>query len=167
MPFSFRVASFNVENLFDRAKLLNFEDNTEADPLLKKVDELRSALQRKTYDKPFILKLYKELKEFINVVEVREKLFDRFKKKVVADGVDDWSGFIEFKREKFSEPARTNTAKVIGAVNADVFCLVEVESRPVLKHFCGEKLPSGGNFKPYPHLMLVDGNDREALTWLS
>jgi endonuclease/exonuclease/phosphatase family metal-dependent hydrolase len=159
MALSFRVASFNVENLFARAKLLNFEDNAAADPYLKKVDELRKALSQKTYDKPSILKLYKELQDYIDIVEVREKLFDSFKKKVVANGVGEWSGFIQFKREKFSDEARTNTAKVIEAVNAEVFCLVEVESRPVLKNFSADKLPSGGTFKEYPHLMLVDGND--------
>ncbi|HEX8691861.1 MAG TPA: endonuclease/exonuclease/phosphatase family protein [Longimicrobium sp.] len=159
MPTRFRVASFNVENLFERARLLNFDDNAQADPLLARVEELRQELKRKTYDKEKILKLYHELKEWIEIAEVRGKLFDRNKTQVKADGVDDWGGFIDFKKERFTEEARANTARVIRTVNADICCLVEVESRPVLKHFCIDRLPKKGTFKDYRHLMLIDGND--------
>lgn len=163
MTTPLRIASFNVENLFSRAKLLNFEDNAEADALIARLRELRRELSRKEYDRKMILELYAGLKEFVEVVEVRGKLFNRFRTKVVAGGVDDWGGFIDFKRAKFSEAARTSTARVLREVNADVCCLIEVESRAVLKHFCIDRLPRTSKFRPYSHHMLIDGNDNRGI----
>lgn len=163
MPTKLRFASFNVENLFSRAKLLNFEDNAEADKLLARLGELRRELSNKAYDGKKILGLYEGLKDYVEVVEVRGKLFNRDKTKVVAAGVDDWGGFIDFKRAKFVESARANTARVLREVNADVCCLVEVESRPVLKHFCIDRLPRSGSFETYTHHMLIDGNDNRGI----
>ena len=162
MP-TLRIATFNVENLFERAKVLNFHNNITGDKKLVRISELQDELAKTTYDKPAILKLYNELKEYITVVETREKLFDRSKKKVVVNGRNDWDGFISFKPEKFTEDARKNTAKVIRSVNADICCLIEVESRPVLKHFFADRLSSTGNFEKYSHLMLIDGNDTRGI----
>lgn len=163
MPTPLRVASFNVENLFSRARLLNFEDNAEADALIVSLGELRRELSQKAYDRPKVLKLYGGLKEFVEVVEVRGKLFNRYRTKVVAGGVDDWGGYIDFRRAKFSEAARASTARVLREVNADVCCLVEVESRPVLKHFCIDRLPRTSKFQSYTHHMLIDGNDNRGI----
>lgn len=163
MPTQLRVASFNVENLFSRAKLLNFEDNAEADELIVRLGELRAELSQKTYDRRKILKLYGALKAYVEVVEVRGHLFSRDKRRVVAAGVDDWGGFIDFKRAKFTETARASTARVLREVDADICCLVEVESRPVLKHFCIDRLPRSGKFETYSHHMLIDGNDNRGI----
>lgn len=153
------IGTFNVENLFSRAKLLNFRNSGVGNKHLAKVGEFQKELKKATYDKQRILQLYRELKEFIEIVEVREKLFDRYKKKVLAGGAKDWDGFTSFKKDEFSEEARKNTARVIREVNADVCCLVEVESRPVLKKFCQDRLPTQGKFTKYSYHMLIDGND--------
>jgi endonuclease/exonuclease/phosphatase family metal-dependent hydrolase len=162
MATRLRLASFNVENLFSRAKILNF-DNEKAKPRLETVEKLRKELSRKTYDEAEIIKLYNEVKDYIEIVEVRGKLFDKSKKHLRAKGVDEWGGFIDFKRAKFSESARANTARVLRTVNADVCCLVEVESRPVVEHFCIEHLPRKGSFNRYDHIMLIDGNDNRGI----
>ena len=159
MTTHLRIGTFNVENLFARARVLNFADQRVGAQYLVKIDQLRTELARKTYDKPTILKLYKELTDYIEIVEVREKLFDGAKKKVVANGVADWGGFIQFKTDKFSETTRKNTARVIRDLNVDICCLIEVESRPVLKHFCFDRLPRTNKFQAYAHQMLIDGND--------
>jgi endonuclease/exonuclease/phosphatase family metal-dependent hydrolase len=163
MATPLKLLSFNVENLFSRARVLNFDDNAVGDDVLAQIGELRAELKKTEYGKPRILQLYHALKEYIEIVEVRGKLFDRYKKNVVADGVLEWGGFIDFKREKFNEVARANTARVLRAVNADVCCLIEVESRPILKHFCVERLPRTGSFRNYHHLMLIDGNDNRGI----
>jgi endonuclease/exonuclease/phosphatase family metal-dependent hydrolase len=159
MTAKLRVGTFNVENLFARAKVLNFTDPQEGAPYLVKIEQLRTELGKKKYDAPKILKLYNELKDFIEIVEVREKLLNGAKDKVLAKGVEDWGGFIQLKTEKFTETARKNTARVIRDLNVDICCLIEVESRPILQHFCLDRLPHTNTFENYPHQMLVDGND--------
>jgi endonuclease/exonuclease/phosphatase family metal-dependent hydrolase len=159
MPTKLRVATYNVENLFTRAKVLNFADNATGDAHLDDINKLRIELRRTAYDKATILALYGKVKEFIEIVEVREKLFNRSKTKVVADGVTDWSGFIRFKRAKFSQTAQKNTGKVIRDMDADILCLVEIENRPALKQFASERLTKTTTFDRYKFFMCIDGND--------
>lgn len=158
MPTTVRVASFNVENLFSRAKILNLRDHTVSADALKQVDELDKLLRKTSYsttDKRKIVDLYQALKTYIDVRENRGKLFNRAKTQVVANGVRDWDGEIEFRRAKFSEQARENTAKVIKAVKADVACIVEAEARPALVAFNADLLDS----RKFKYAMLIDGND--------
>ena len=153
-----RIATFNTENLFTRAKVLNFKDNAEGDKILKQVAELQAELANKAYDKTKILNLYNELKEYIEISEERGKLFKRQLfaiKGVAANGVDDWDGSIKFKREKFNDTTRLNTAKVIKALNADVQCLIEVENRDTIHNFNADMLGS----RRFPYNILIDGND--------
>ncbi len=158
MAGTFRVASFNVENLFSRAKILNMRSHDDVDKKLAKVDEFNKLIFQKssftTAQKNRILELYEELKNYIGINENRGKLFDTKKTKVVAKSGDDWDGEVVFKREKFSEMGRENTAKVIRQVKADVACIVEAEDRPVLKAFDGDLL----NYR-FKYEMLLDGND--------
>ena len=141
MTTQLRVSTFNVENLFSRAKALNFVDNAAGDAVLKKIDDLRVELRRKQYDAPTILRLYDQVKDYIEIVEVRDKLFKGQGTRVLAaKGVDDWRGFIAFKRAKHDESARKSTAEVLYALNADIQGFVEVEDRPTLKHFCIDRM---------------------------
>jgi endonuclease/exonuclease/phosphatase family metal-dependent hydrolase len=158
MSTSLRVASFNAENLFSRARILNLRDHTVTANALKQVDHLHKLLRKTSYsatDKRKIVDLYQALKHYIGVRENRGKLFNRTKTQIVADGVNDWDGDIEFKRAKFSEQTRENTAKVIKAVKADVACLVEAEDRPALVAFNADMLDS----RKFKYAMLIDGND--------
>ncbi len=159
MSTSFRIATFNVENLLWRAKLLNFAEKEKGDVLLGQLAELQAELRKAAYDKPKIVKLFQPLRDYIEVIEVRGKLFNSSKNKVLVDGAAQWAGFIRLKRDTFSEETRANTARVIRAVSADILCLVEVEDRPTLQHFCSERLKKAAAFAPYPHQMLIDGND--------
>lgn len=161
MPSFFRVASFNVENLFGRASVLNFHDHSVGDEILGKIFEFSELLKKTNYtsnDKKRILKLYKEeLKQYIEVREDRGKLFKRRGWSITgvkANGAGDWDGAIEFKKAKFSEIARENTARVIKDVNADLACIVEVENRQALKSFDSHLLSSR-----YRYEILIDAND--------
>jgi predicted extracellular nuclease len=161
MATQFRIATFNVENLFSRAKVINFQDEARGRELLEKIAQLDSLLEQEVYDKAKIADLYDELKEYIAIEEEIGKFFGKTvngKRTVVAKGRDAWRGRIEFRRASFSDVTRQNTARVIRAVDADICCLIETESRPILKAFCSDVLHSG-NFKRYPHLMCIDGND--------
>ena len=153
-----RIATFNTQNLFTRAKVLNFKDNTEGDKILKKIGDLQAELDRTVYNKPKILALYNELKDYIEISEERGKLFKRSLsaiKGVAANGVDDWDGTIQFKRAKFSDTTRLNTAKVIKALRADVQCFIEVENRDTISSFNGDMLAT----QKFSYNILIDGND--------
>lgn len=162
MPTPLRIASFNVENLFTRAKILNLSDHSVVSDALADVAALDALLRKPTYTaatKTKIVALYKKVAEYITVREDRAKLFDKAKTKVVASGADDWDGAIEFKRAKFSEMARENTAEVIKKVDADIACIVEAEDRPALSSFNQELLDS----KKFKYAMLIDGNDQRGI----
>lgn len=171
MALDLRVASFNVENLFDRIKVFNFSDKSVGDALLKRIGDFRKTLKKKTYtaaDKSKLVAEYTKktngklpLKDFILIREDRGKLWKVQNRKIVgvrAGGSGEWDGTIEFKRAKFSEVGRKNTGKVIKAVKADVACIVEADSRPSLKQFDTEILGS-----KYRYEMLLDGNDSRGI----
>ena len=159
-----KIAAFNVENLFERPKVFNFKDHSIGDDILEKVNDLRKVLDNKTYtaaNKRKILKLYKELKEFIIIREDRGKLFKRSGwavKGVKASGVNEWDGAIEYKKAKYNEMARENTARVIKKVNPDIACVIEADNRIALKRFDTALLNSR-----YKHEMLIDGNDSRGI----
>ncbi len=170
MP-TFRMASFNVENLFARPKVFNFRDRSVGDALLERIGEFRKLLKKTTYTTAIKNKLLKEytegttskppLKEYILIREDRGKLW---KKRgwaitgVKAGGSGDWDGTIEFKKAKFNEIGRKNTAKVLRAVKADVACIVEADNRPGLRSFDSDLLSS-----MYRYEMLIDGNDQRGI----
>jgi hypothetical protein len=165
MARSFRFASFNVENLFERARVFNFRDKARGDDILAKVDVLRDLLSKDTYadaDKKEILRLYKdELKPYIVIRQDRGKLFSMrgwSPVAVAAGGSDDWDGTIEFKPAPYDEVAREATAHVIKDTRAHVACIVEAESRPTLKAFDSHLLNNKYKFE-----MLIDGNDQRGI----
>lgn len=171
MADKFRIASFNVENLFARPKVFNFRDKNVGDTILHRIGEFRRILKQKEYtatDKRTLLREYTKgtggaapLKDFINIREDRGKLWKKRGWAIVgvkADGKGDWDGTVEFKKAKFSEVGRENTGEVIKKVKADIACIVEADNRPGLKRFDTEVLRSR-----YRYEMLLDGNDQRGI----
>jgi endonuclease/exonuclease/phosphatase family metal-dependent hydrolase len=163
MPQTIRVATFNSENLFSRAKVLNLPDDAVISAELAKIRELDVLLRKSTYDtatKKQIKALYGELRELIEIRENRGRLFSSRQfnpqtTRVVAKGAAEWDGEITFKRAEFTELTRENTARVIKEIKPDVLCLVEVENRESLLAFNRALL---GNRK-MKFGMSIDGND--------
>jgi endonuclease/exonuclease/phosphatase family metal-dependent hydrolase len=167
MALKLRIASFNVQNLFSRPKVFNFHDKSKGDNWLAKIDEFQKILREENYTairKARLVELWNDekVKDYVTVNEERgSKLFERSGYAVVgvlADGADDWDGSIAFKRAKFSDIARGNTAQVIKDTMADVMCIVEAEDRPTLRSFDGHAL--NNRFK---YEMLLDGNDNRGI----
>ena len=155
MSTTFRIATFNAENLFARAKVLNLDDRTVGDDALKNIGELQKELRKSTYDKTKILNLYNLVKNYVSISEDRGKLWRRSGQQitgVAANGKENWDGSVVFKRAKFSEMTRQNTKKVITKVNADLMCVVEVDDKPTLRAFDSQLLNSR-----YKYDMLIDG----------
>ncbi len=161
-----KVASFNVENLFSRAKVLNFFDHSNGDDILGIVGDLQTELERTSYNKPRIIELYGQVREFVKFNVIRSSVGHRIVYRrnnvwrVAADGRNDWFGYLEFKRDKFDDDTQKNIARVIRDVGADVLCIVEVENRITLEQFNSDRL-SGQN--RYPYSMLIDGNDSRGI----
>ena len=165
-----KLASFNVENLFLRAKAMNLESLAEGKPILQAQAEINALLAKATYtaaDKKRILSLLDQLGlkksddgPFAILRQNRGHLVKRGAQgpTVVANGRADWIGWVELEREMVNEVATRNTAQVIRDVDADVLGVIEAESRPALLRFAKEVLPEAGG-SPYAHIMLIDGND--------
>ncbi|HMP01638.1 MAG TPA: endonuclease/exonuclease/phosphatase family protein [Gemmatales bacterium] len=134
-----RLATFNVENLFDRPKIINEEDTAKNSKLLKAADQLQKELAKTAYDHAAIEALLLELKGYVTIRVDRGKFFKGTSRtKVGASGKADWEGAIEFTRARFSEGQRQNTAQLIKSLAADVMCLIEVEGRQALLDFMRE-----------------------------
>lgn len=181
-----RIAAFNVENLFDRARVLNSDAWVEAsgsDPsrmssgraTLDNYAKLNGILAKPAYspaDKAEILRLLKELglektdeNRLVILRRNRGALLKRPKTgkvTVVASGRGDWIGWLELKTEPVNEIATQNTARVLRDVDADVVVTVEAENRTSLCRF-NEQLLKVVGARPYDHIMLVDGNDERGI----
>jgi endonuclease/exonuclease/phosphatase family metal-dependent hydrolase len=150
-----RVATLNVENLFDRPKIINLEDTTKASTLLKAVDELQKELAKSSYDKTKLEDLLKSLAGYVTIRTDRGNFYQGQSKTIVAArGRADWEGAIEFVRARFSDDQRKNTAKLITSVDADVMCIVEVEGRQSLLDFMREHVKTAK--KRLDRNMLID-----------
>ena len=167
------IGSFNVENLFDRAKALNRATWKQGAPVLAAHAELTQLLERDPYsdsDKARILELLEFLGilrqdegEFVQLRKIRGALLRRPRDRtkpvtVVAEGRSDWTGWVELKTEHVDELAMEHTAMVIRDVGADVLGVVEAEARPVLDLFTAAMLKKVGA-RPYEQVMLIEGND--------
>ena len=170
-----RLASYNVENLFNRAKIMNQPTSAEVREILKAFADLNALLGQVNYTdarKQQMVALIEKLgltksdeSEFVRLRRNRGSLLKRPQNgpvTITADGRADWAGSLELKTEPIDEEAMRNTARVLNEVNADVVGVVEAESRPALCDF-NAVLIGITDGTPYKHIMLIDGNDRRGI----
>lgn len=167
-----RIASFNVENLFDRARALNQETWAQGRVVLERHARINKLLNRATYTeatKAKIVGLLTELGlagrddggDWAILRQNRGRLLKRPQAgglEIVASGRGDWIGWVELETEPVDELAMQHTAMVIRDVDADVLGVVEAENRVALNRF-SELLLAELDAEPYPHVMVIDGND--------
>jgi endonuclease/exonuclease/phosphatase family metal-dependent hydrolase len=172
-----KIASFNMENLFDRAKALNQGSWADGKATLEAYAALNAVLRKPVYstvDKKKIITLLDRLglkrsdeSEFVTLRQNRGRLVKRPRGKpieIVAEGAGDWTGWLDLKREAVNEIATQNTARVVQALDADVLAVVEAEDRTALMRF-NQQVLAGSAIAgtPYEHVMLVDGNDERGI----
>ncbi len=170
-----RLAVFNVENLFDRAKALNQDSWDDGRDVLDKFADLNELLGERNYTAARKRKMVELMIElglessdtgpFVLLRRNRGNLLRRPRGgglEIIASGRIDWSGSLELRDEPIDDSAMRNTARVLLDINADVVGLVEAESRPVLDKFNREIISSLGD-TPYGRSMLIDGNDSRGI----
>jgi endonuclease/exonuclease/phosphatase family metal-dependent hydrolase len=167
-----RIASFNVENLFERAKAFNLQDKDAARIVLEQYARLNDLFNEPIYSnaaKAEMVDLLGKLGlaerddggEFALLRQNRGRLLRRplaGGTEIIASGRSDWIGWVELKTEPVNELAMQHTAIVIRDVAGDVQAVVEADNRTALKKFSGIALEAIGG-QPYEHVMLIDGND--------
>lgn len=169
-----KIAAFNVENLFDRAKAFN-QDNTLSRSIIDAAAKLNNIFEKQVYsaaDKIEIKKLLQTLGleksdngKFALLRKIRGRVVARPRNRpieVKAEGREDWIGWIELKTEPVHEIAIENTGKVIRDVDADILAVIEAEDRKSLEMF-SEFILKKVNGTPYDKIMLVDGNDKRGI----
>jgi endonuclease/exonuclease/phosphatase family metal-dependent hydrolase len=166
-----RIAAFNVQNLFDRAKALNGSNWADGRPVLAAYARLNELLQADPYtseDKQRIIRLMERLgllrsdeSKFVRLRRIRGALLRRQRTgevSVVAKGRSSWIGWVELTTEHVDQLAMEHTAMVIRDVAPDVLGVIEAESRQLLQMFTSAMLTKVGG-RPYEQVMLIDGND--------
>jgi endonuclease/exonuclease/phosphatase family metal-dependent hydrolase len=166
-----RIATFNVENLFQRARIMNLPDWAEGRPVLEAFKALTDLLEQPVYsaaDKARILELMDDLGlkksdqgPYALLRRNRRALVARRKNgtvEVVANGRGDWIGWVELRQEQVNAIAIRNTAQVLRDLAADIQVVIEAEHRVALSEFSSDVLvPAGG--AAFGSIMLIDGND--------
>ena len=177
-----RIATFNVENLFARPRVFSTEKWTGGKPILDAYREANTILGNDAYTdahRARLIELFLELdlyrRDSNDVVRrkyVMNPKWAWFRKnrgsfdverrdtgiEIVADGRNDWIGWIELAVETTNEISVRMTGKVIGETDPDILAVIEAEDRPSLVRFNEDLLGDA-----YKHIMLVDGNDNRGI----
>jgi endonuclease/exonuclease/phosphatase family metal-dependent hydrolase len=166
-----RLASYNVENLFNRAKAMDQADWTQGKAALDAHAKLNALLGEIDYTPARKAKMVELMNQlglknsdmgpFVILRRNKGSLLKRPKTggiEITATGRADWVGSLDLIVEPVDENAMRNTARVIDELRADVLGIVEAESRPALAGFNHSLIAAVGG-TPYEHVMLIDGND--------
>ncbi|MER6558776.1 endonuclease/exonuclease/phosphatase family protein [Streptomyces sp. NPDC001027] len=178
---SIRIATFNMENLFRRPTAFRIEDPAKRKEILDDFAALAALLDLPVYtadDKAKIAGLIEKHRAYaidpknpppIYVNQSRPgKDSGLFKTtgsgasthvEVTAKGRSAWAGWAELAQDDFELSVVRNTGRVVSEVDADIMLTVEVEDRLTLERFNTQVLGGALGRRPYPYVLLIDGND--------
>lgn len=170
-----RLATYNVENLFERAKVMNLPDWQDGRDALQAYAAFNAAIAQERYGAAELGAMQAALETLglertddsaLALLRQNRGLPLRARRQgrlqFVAEGRGDWIGWLELKTEPVNAVAIDNTARIIAALDVDVLAVIEAESRPSLLRFSQQVLPRIGA-RPFEQVMLVDGNDARGI----
>ena len=171
-----KLATYNVENLFDRPKAMNLATWQQGKNVLEDFKELNKLIQQPVYDAATKTALLQLMGKHPNLMQngksdyilLRENRGKFLKKQpngtydILAAGRADWIGWFELVTEEVDETATENTGRIIGLMQPDVIAVIEAEDRIGLKRFNKNVLPKIG-CPAFDHIMLIDGNDERGI----
>ncbi|MFZ4809186.1 MAG: endonuclease/exonuclease/phosphatase family protein [Hyphomicrobiaceae bacterium] len=170
-----RLATYNVENIFERARVLNLESWADGRPILEAYAELDGLMHQQIYDADMGRRMVELLKvlglektrrsKYVALVEQRGQLAAATALRglrIVAKGRDDWSGWLQLEIEPVPPASAFVAAQVVRDIGADVLALQEVESRRAVSVLTREIVPSIGG-KSATEILHSSGNDDRGL----
>src|SRR5262245_16323746 len=162
-----RLATFNVENMFERPAAMNYASWSAGKKVLEDFTRLNDLIARSNYTASVrsqlktIMSAYTGLltqgaSKHIRLREIRGKLVGKVSGvyQVKPGGRGDWVGWFELVVEPINDKALLNTGRIVRLVNADVLCVVEADNRIALARFNRDVLKDVGG-APYDHAMLI------------
>lgn len=166
-----KIGTYNINNLFERPRIMELQGfSAKGQEVLSDVARLCELLEKESYAGDVGAELVKILNKYFHeqpenpwfyINEVKEKLFglkqDGSGVFLKVDGRGKWFGWVELKKKETNEVSVQNAARVIRAIDCDILCVVEVESRIALNRF-NTNILKAENLE-YSHTMVIDGND--------
>lgn len=166
-----RLATYNLENLFERARVMNLAGWREGRDALAAHAALDLILGKPRYAANDYRAMQRHLSA-LGLAEADESAFALLRQnrgrplrarrggvlQFVAAGRDGWIGWVDLRPEPLDAAAIDNTGRVIAAIGADVLAVMEVESRPALLRFEAQVLRRLGA-PGFASAMVVPGND--------
>jgi len=175
-----RLATYNVENLFERPRVMNLDTWADGKNILEAYSKFSALIQELNYTDGMknrmlgylqdlevlylnshgVLRLKRDPK-WACLNEFRGDFISQPKDttlpvQIVATGRSSWMGWVELKEEAVDEAATRNTAQVIIDTHPDLLGIVEAENRLTLLRFDADLIPASSR---YSHIRLIEGND--------
>lgn len=168
-----KIASFNIQNLFHRNKLLITENRLHNDDSRTQEFEKLIQTEHKTS------RDYSRMHELAGLIGLNTEPFSSYLSMKNVDGAivvssnkkgpvkkasrqTNWEGWIKLENAPINEKAIMNKAKVIMDSNPDVLLLQEVEDRASLIEFNSRFLNSNSD-RGYNKFIHMEGNDPKGL----
>jgi hypothetical protein len=138
-----RLATFNVENMFERPAAMNLPSWSDGREVLQDFAALNDLIAEPTYTLAIKTELLaimghhtalltQGVSKFLWLREVHGKLVPKPSGKpreIAVNGQNEWVGWFELVVDQVNAVAVLNTARIITLLVADILCVVEADTQ--------------------------------------